>query len=118
MDIMKWQTIIETPEFLKIVEKFGDREVVDEMIEAIAKNPEIGDIIPRTGGCRKLRWQRNKFGGKRGGFRTIYYYYDCFMPVYLLLSYPKSVKDNIDSEMEQALKTFVKSLVKAHKRER
>ncbi|MCF6776835.1 type II toxin-antitoxin system RelE/ParE family toxin [Thiotrichales bacterium 19X7-9] len=112
---MKWQTIIETPEFLRVIEKFADREVVDEMIEAIANNPEIGDIIPRTGGCRKLRWQRNKSRGKSGGFRTIYYYYDSSMPIYLLLSYPKSVRDDIDFEIESTLKAFVKSLVNAHK---
>lgn len=115
---MKWQTIVETPEFLKVADKFGDREVIDEMVEAIANNPEIGDIIPRTGGCRKLRWQRNKSTGKSGGFRTIYYYYDNSMPIYLLLSYPKSVRDNIDDEILNALKSLVKNLVKAHKKER
>lgn len=30
---MKWQTIVETPEFLKIAEKFGDRDVIDDETE-------------------------------------------------------------------------------------
>ena len=42
----------------------------------LARDPEAGDIIPGTGGFRKLRWadsRRRK--GKRGGLRIIYYYY-------------------------------------------
>ncbi|GGF86784.1 hypothetical protein GCM10010995_00140 [Cysteiniphilum litorale] len=112
---MSWLTIVETPEFLRVSEKFCERDVIDEMIEAISQNPEIGDIVPNTGGCRKLRWQRTKNSGKSGGMRTIYYFYDSSMPIYLLLTYPKSVADNIDNETENALKRIVKQMVKNHK---
>ncbi|WP_018298424.1 type II toxin-antitoxin system RelE/ParE family toxin [Fangia hongkongensis] len=112
---MSWITIVETPVFLKITEKFCERDIVDEMIEIISQNPEVGDIIPNTGGCRKLRWQRNRSSGKSGGIRTIYYFYDSTMPIYLLLAYPKSVADNINAETANTLKTIVKQMVKNHK---
>jgi len=34
-----------------------------------ASHPEAGDVIPETGGLRKLRWVAK---GKRGGWRVIY----------------------------------------------
>lgn len=112
---MRWMTVVETPEFLRIAEKYVGRDVLDSMIEHISNNPEAGDIIPNTGGCRKIRWQKKANEGKSGGVRTIYYFYDENMPVYLLVTYPKNVKANIDSDIENALKTMVKGLVKRHK---
>lgn len=46
-------------------------------IEAVAvyliEHPYAGDVIPGSGGARKLRWAA-KGKGKRGGARIIYYY--------------------------------------------
>ena len=43
--------------------------------EALLKNPEKGDVMPGTGGFRKLRWRDPRLGkGKRGGLRVIYHY--------------------------------------------
>jgi len=38
----------------------------------LVANPEAGDVIPRSGGCRKVRWNRPGMG-KRGGVRVIHY---------------------------------------------
>lgn len=35
--------------------------------------PQAGDLIPDTGGARKLRWAVGS-QGKRGGVRVIYYF--------------------------------------------
>jgi hypothetical protein len=35
-------------------------------INWLASNPEAGDVIPGSGGCRKVRWSRAGMG-KRGG---------------------------------------------------
>jgi mRNA-degrading endonuclease RelE of RelBE toxin-antitoxin system len=42
------------------------------MQQALVSNPEAGDIIPGSGGVRKLRWSVTG-RGKRGGIRVIYY---------------------------------------------
>jgi hypothetical protein len=49
-------------------------------VDYIARNPEAGDIIPDSGGVRKVRWSRAGTG-KRGGVRVIYFYHDDTMPL-------------------------------------
>ena len=58
----------------------------EAFVTFIAANPEAGDVIPDTGGVRKVRWTRAG-SGKRGGTRVIYFYYDAGRPLYLLLVY-------------------------------
>ena len=61
-------TVVETPQFLR---QAGDVWTEDErtgFVDFIARNPEAGDVIPETGGVRKLRWRRQG-SGKRGGVR-------------------------------------------------
>jgi hypothetical protein len=43
-----------------------------EFVGWIAANPLAGDVIPGSGGCRKVRWSRSGMG-KRGGVRVIYF---------------------------------------------
>ena len=40
-------------------------------INWIAVNREAGDLIPGSGGCRKVRWVRGGIG-KRGGVRHLF----------------------------------------------
>jgi hypothetical protein len=42
-----------------------------ELVALVGANPEAGEIIPETGGIRKVRWAL-KGMGKRGGARVIY----------------------------------------------
>lgn len=113
-----WLTIAETPIFTKIMDEIADKEVKEELIEHIAKKPKSGTLIEGSGGCRKLRWQRTKNTGKSGGLRTIYYYYNETMPVYLLLAYPKNVSENINKETKNKLKQTVDELIKINRSEK
>lgn len=65
-------TIIETPVYArKAAELLGDDD--RESIAAfIAFHPMAGAVIAGSGGIRKLRW-RTTSGGKRGGYRVIYF---------------------------------------------
>ena len=67
------------------------------LIDYVARNPENGDVIPGTGGVRKLRWGRSGIG-KRGGARVIYFYYDMDHPLYLLFAYAKSDAADLSAE--------------------
>lgn len=60
----------------------------------LLENPKIGDVIPGTGGARKLRIQLEGRGKSSGG-RVIYI--DVFEKekLYLLFAYPKNVQDNL-----------------------
>ena len=69
----------------------------------IAANPFAGDVIPGTGGCRKVRWQREGMG-KRGGARVIYFNRLDEGTIWLLTLYAKAVRGNIPAHLLKAIK--------------
>jgi hypothetical protein len=85
---------IETPIFTKQASGglFSDEELKGLQKELLA-NPNKGDLIPGSGGLRKIRLAQ-KGGGKRGGFRVIYYRSTPEV-IFLLLAYQKNQKDNL-----------------------
>lgn len=96
-------TVIETPEFITWAAKiWGDAERV-EFIDWIAGNPFAGDVIPGTGGLRKVRWSRQGMG-KRGGARVVYYTRLASGELVLLLAYAKAKFDNLRPEFLLKLK--------------
>ncbi|MDO9386538.1 MAG: hypothetical protein Q7T65_07525 [Thiobacillus sp.] len=65
-------TAIETDIFVRAAAQvWTDSERV-AFIDWLAANPDAGDVIPGSGGCRKVRWTRPGMG-KRGGARVIYF---------------------------------------------
>ena len=73
-------TVAETRSFLRQAASLWDEEDRAAFVDFIARNPATGDVIPDTGGIRKLRWRRSG-SGKRGGVRVIYFYLDDSMPL-------------------------------------
>ena len=76
------QTVIETPAFLASAkdESIPDEER-QEIVTYIAKHPSAGDLMPGTGGARKVRFAgRGK--GKSGGYRVITFYAAEDLPVF------------------------------------
>lgn len=69
----------------------------------IAANPEAGDVIPETGGVRKVRWTRAGTG-KRGGVRVVYFYHDAGRPLYLLMVYAKGRQENLSPEEKRIVR--------------
>ena len=69
---------------------------IEELILAVAVDPHQGDLIPGTGGLRKLRWARPGMG-KRGGARVITYAIDEQGKVWLLTAYTKASLDNLSA---------------------
>ena len=66
-------------------------------------NPEAGDVIPGSGGVRKLRW--GVAGrGKRGGLRVIYFLRLRNEEIWMLTLYTKTVADNIPAKMLKKIK--------------
>jgi len=74
-----------------------------DLVAFIGANPEAGEIIPETGGVRKLRWALPGMG-KRGGARVIYYYHSEQLPIFLLSTYAKNRKDNLSKGERNAMK--------------
>lgn len=87
-------TIYETQTFVAEAEKLWSTEERLEFFAWIASEPEAGNVIPGSGGCRKVRWSRPGMG-KRGGARIIYFTRLEAGELCMLLVYPKAARDNI-----------------------
>lgn len=104
------QTVIETPAYLASAKDEGltitEREAI---VSYIAANPDAGDIMPGTGGARKLRFAgRGK--GKSGGYRIISFYADPEIPVFLLDIYSKDSQANLSQAERNELREILTAL--------
>ena len=102
-------TVAEMPLFIKQAEAVWSIEERSEFIDFIAGNPEAGDLIPGTGGIRKVRWSRGG-SGKRGGVRVIYFLYDEVRPLYLLMVYSKARKEDLTPDEAKILRNIAAAI--------
>jgi len=103
------QTVTETPTFTRQADKLFSQDEKRELINFLAENPRAGNLIPGTGGVRKLRFATSG-QGKRGGVRVIYYYLDESVPIYLLLAYGKAAKTDMTSDEKRTVSALAKAL--------
>jgi hypothetical protein len=108
-------TVVETGEFLKHAKPLLSDSERSELVGFVGANPEAGEIIPETGGVRKIRWALEGTG-KRGGARVIYYYHNDRLPVFLLSAYAKNRKANLRKAERNAMKRLVPILVAGYLR--
>ena len=95
-------TIIETPLFSRLWPDYWSEDERTEFAAFLSSNPEAGDVVPGSGGCRKVRWSRARTG-KRGGVRVIYFNRLPQCLIVLLLIYAKSAQDNIPVDVLRAI---------------
>ena len=96
------RTVAETSIFIKYASEVWSTEERGAFINWIAANPEAGDVIPGSGGCRKVRWAASG-RGKRGGARVIYFLErEC--TIWLLIVYTKAKFDTLPAEFLVELK--------------
>lgn len=96
-------TVIETPTFAADADRLWSSEERGAFCSWIAANPEVGDVISGSGGCRKVRWGRGG-QGKRGGVRVIYFARLSNGEIWLLVIYPKNVRDSIPAHILKAIR--------------
>jgi mRNA-degrading endonuclease RelE of RelBE toxin-antitoxin system len=90
------RTVAETPIFQRYAANVWSEDELDEFIAWIAANPNAGNVIPRSGGCRKIRWASSG-RGKRGGARIIYFNAPN-NTIWLLIVYTKAKFDKLPAE--------------------
>lgn len=113
-------TVIETDEFIAWAAKVWADDEREEFIDYIAGEPEAGEVIPESGGCRKVRWKRQGMG-KRGGARVIYFLrskHGKLTEVVLLIVYAKAKFDDIAAATLAKLKEKLDAHHKAQARRR
>ena len=106
--IPKVFSFIETKLFTRLVLQYLTDDEYWELQKLLIVRPDAGDVVPGTGGVRKLRW-RAAGRGKRGGYRVVYYAQVERGVIWMLTMYPKNVSDNIPAHVLRAIRREVEN---------
>lgn len=96
-------TVAESEIYTKLANALLTQDEQSVLASFLADNPNAGDVVPQSSGCRKLRWQRQGMG-KQGGVRVIYFNRLENGKIYLLLIYAKAKTENIPAHLLKQLK--------------
>jgi len=108
-----WITVVTLKGFERAVDGLLTEHEVSGLIAYLANHPDVGVIMPDTGGIRKLRWGA-RGRGKSGGARVIYYFRDLNMPLYILTAYSKGEKINLTMAEKAHMRRLVDEIVHQH----
>jgi len=105
---------IEAPAFTRHLPGYLSEEGYQELQARLAANPEMGDLMPGTGGFRKLRWADVRRGkGRRGGLRIVYYHFASDHQIWLMTLYDKGEAVDLTGREKKALKAAIESELQA-----
>ena len=101
-------SFIETELFTRLVQEYLTDEEYGRLQLLLMEQPEAGQVIPGSGGVRKLRWGAPG-RGKRGGYRVIYYAKIDQGVIWMLTMYPKNVRANIPANVLRKIRNEVEN---------
>lgn len=107
----KLVTIVETIPYAADAKNLLREEQRQDIAVMIAENPECGELMVGTGGCRKVRFA-GQGKGKSGGFRIVYVYCGDLMPTFLFALFTKGQKSNLTRGERNVLAKVVKATKK------
>jgi len=99
---------IEAPAFTRYLSSYMNDDNYHQLQAKLKANPDLGTLMPGTGGFRKLRWgdvRRSK--GKRSGLRIIYYHFPSEHQIWLMTLYDKDEASDLTAEQKKALKSAI-----------
>lgn len=97
-------TIVETPAYLGDAKhEHMTSEEREAAVDLVAANPEAGDLIVGSGGCRKVRIA-GKGKGKSGGYRVVTFFGGKDVPVFLIAVLAKGSRANFSATERNAMK--------------
>jgi hypothetical protein len=109
-------TVVEMPGFMRDAVKLLGADGLSALTIFLAANPLAGVVVPDTGGFRKVRWA-TPGGGKRGGSRVVYFFYDVGNPIVLAAIYGKNEKADLSSAEKKDLKALARDFKIRFRRE-
>lgn len=99
-------TFIESSIFERVRPAYLDDDEYSELQQFLMQNPEVGEIVPGSGGVRKARWGRPGMG-KRGGLRIIYFVQYQPNEFWMLTLYAKAKREDVPAHiLKQLLEVF------------
>lgn len=100
--------IVEAPAFTRYLYDYLDEEQYRALQMELVLNPEAGDVMPGTGGFRKMRWADPGRGkGRRGGLRIIYFCFERDQQIWLMTLYGKNEASDLSPAEKKALKAAI-----------
>jgi hypothetical protein len=102
-------TVFQLPKFKVEATELIGVDAIDAVAAYLVDHPNAGDVMPGSGGVRKLRWAA-KGKGKRGGGRIIYLYVVVAARIYLLRCYSKNVKTDLNATEKKQLRQIAAHL--------
>lgn len=102
-------TVVETPSYLRARAGLGEEEA-SAILDACARDPQHGVVIPNSGGYRKARFA-GQGHGKRGDYRIISYFAGDDFPVFLITMFGKGEKSDLSQRELKALAAMAKTLI-------
>ena len=96
-------TFVETKLFSKLVQEYLADDEYAELQRSLIARPDAGNVIPGSGGVRKLRWKATG-RGKRGGLRVVYYLRSREGQIWMLTIYAKNETENISAGVLKKIK--------------
>ena len=109
MDDASEITVLQLPTFNAEATELIGTDGIEALAAYLIDHPDAGDVIPASGGVRKLRWAA-KGKGKRGGARIIYLYAVVAARIYLIRCYAKNVKTDLTADEKKQLRQIAAHL--------
>jgi hypothetical protein len=110
---------IEAPVFTQLLSRYLAEDDYRRLQLFLALDPAAGDLIPGTGGCRKLRWADRRRGkGKRGGLRVIYFLLLEDGQIWLLTLYDKKEAADLSAKERPVLRAAIDEEMRQRARRR
>lgn len=107
---------IEAPAFTRYVGEYLSDGEYAELQAYLADYPDTGNVMPGTGGFRKMRWSDSKRGkGKSGGLRIIYFFFEEDEQIWLLTLYDKGEMSDLTENQKQALRNEIETEKRARR---
>lgn len=111
----KLWTVLETNSFADDAKRLLSDVERMALIHWLAANPTAGDLIPGTGGARKVRWAA-KGKGKSGGVRSITYFGGVDVPLFLLAIFGKGERTDLTQGERNELKAVLSSIADEYRK--
>ena len=109
-------TFVELPAFERLRPDYLSDEEFSVLQHALMARPDTGDVMPGTGGLRKLRFadaRRRK--GTRGGLRVIYFHWLAGRQFWLFTLYDKDEASDLTAIQRRAFKKALEAELEARR---
>lgn len=106
----------ETPVFTRLLPDYLSDDSYRRLQNALMESPEVGDLIPGSGGFRKMRWEDDRRKkGKRGGLRVIYYHLASDGQIWFFTLYDKDEVVDLTGDEKKLLKRAIQAELAARR---